>query len=198
MITQTEQEKAVLALARPVAKQLGLSLVRVRLSLSRRSNLQIMIEEQGGENVDVEECAKFSRRFSPVLDNANIITGAYALEVSTPGIDRPLTRDGDFENWKGHLVKVELAVPINGQKRYRGIITRESDDGVHIELDNESELIAKISEMTKASLVLTDELIDEVQDLDNSPKNNLMGAKNMAGMQNEAEIHGFNQTGGIQ
>lgn len=198
MITQTEQEKAVLVLARPVAKQLGLSVVRVRLSLSRRSNLQIMIEEQGGENVDVEECAKFSRRLSPLLDNANIISGAYALEVSTPGIDRPLTRDGDFENWKGHLVKVELAVPINGQKHYRGIITRESDDGVHIELDNESELIAKISEMTKASLVLTDELIDEVQDLDNSPKNNLMGAKNMAGIQNEAEIHGFNQTGGIQ
>lgn len=198
MITQTEQEKAVLALARPVAKQLGLSVVRVRLSLSRRSNLQIMIEEHGGDNVDVEECAKFSRRLSPVLDNANIISGAYALEVSTPGIDRPLTRDGDFENWIGHLVKVELAVPINGQKRYRGIITRESDDGVHIELDNESELIAKISEMTKASLVLTDELIDEVQDLDNSPKNNLMGAKNMAGIQNEAEIHGFNQTGGIQ
>ena len=197
LITQSEQEKTVLVLARPVAKQLGLSVVRVRLKLSKRSNLQIMIEQDNGDNIDVEDCANFSRRLSPIIENANVISGTYALEVSTPGIDRPLTREGDFENWKGHLAKIELAIPVNGQKRYRGIISGEFDDGVHFELDDETELVAKIQEMTKASLVLTDALIDEAQSEHKPLNDDMMGVKNMAGIQNEAEIRSFNQVGGL-
>lgn len=197
LITQSEQEKAVLALARPVAKQLGLSVVRVRLNLSKRSNLQIMIEQDNGENIDVEDCANFSRRLGPVLDNANCINGAYALEISTPGIDRPLTREGDFNNWKGHLAKVELAIPINGQKRYRGIISGEFDDGVHFELDDETELVAKFQEMTKASLILTDALIDQTQSTHQPQEKDTTGAKNMASIRKEAESLSFNPIGGL-
>lgn len=197
MITQTEQEKTILALARPVAMQLGLSVVRVRLKLSKRSNLQIMIEQDNGENVDVEDCANFSRRLSPVLDQANTIQGAYALEISTPGIDRPLTREGDFDNWKGHLAKVELAIPVNGQKRYRGIISGEFDDGVHFELDDETELVAKIHEMTRASLVLTDTLIADTQGENILTNKEFMGAENMVGIRKEADQHSFDQVGGI-
>lgn len=197
MITQTEQEKTILALARPVAMQLGLSVVRVRLKLSNRPNLQIMIEQDNGENVDVEDCANFSRRLSPVLDKTNAIQGAYALEISTPGIDRPLTREGDFDNWKGHLAKVELAIPVNGQKRYRGIISGEFDDGVHFELDDETELVAKIHEMTRASLVLTDTLIADTQGENNFTNKEFMGAENMVGIRKEAGNHSFDQVGGI-
>lgn len=197
LITQSEQEKTVLALARPVAKQLGLSVVRVRLNRSNRSNLQIMIERDNGENLDVEDCANFSRRLGPVLDNANFFNDAYALEISTPGIDRPLTRKGDFDNWKGHLAKVELAIPINGQKRYRGIISGEFDDGVHFELDDETELVAKVQEMTKASLILTDALIDETQNTNKTQEKDTMGEKNMASIHKEAEPFSFNQVEGI-
>ena len=95
-----------------------------------------------------------------MFEAADPISDAYRLEVSTPGIDRPLTRPGDFARWLGHLVKVELAMPIDGRRRFQGTIVREDDNGVAVELDDESELVAHVHEMTKASLVLTDDLID--------------------------------------
>ena len=161
MIAQTQQEKRILALAGPLAEEMGLEIVRVRITGGRRPGLQIMLDKAGGALADVEDCADFSRALSPVLDAEDPISGAFVLEISTPGIDRPLTRPGDFARWEGHLAKVELAMPLDGQRRFRGVILGEDEKGVHLELDGEVELTAGVHEMTKASLVLTDALIDE-------------------------------------
>ncbi|NQY40959.1 MAG: ribosome maturation factor RimP [Henriciella sp.] len=160
MITLSPQEDRILAMADPLATELGLEVVRIRVMGGNRPLLQIMIEKAGGAPTDVEDCATFSRNLSPILEAEDPISEAYRLEVSTPGIDRPLTRVGDFGRWIGHLAKIELIMPLEGRRRFQGIIRREDDAGVAIELDDESELVAHVHEMSKASLILTDELID--------------------------------------
>ncbi|MEL6957052.1 MAG: ribosome maturation factor RimP [Pseudomonadota bacterium] len=164
MIAQSQQEKRILDLAQPVAAGLGLEIVRVRITGGRRPGLQIMIDRERGGLADVEDCTDLSRALSPVFDVEDPVSGAYTLEVSTPGIDRPLTRPGDFAAWEGHLAKIELAMPLDGQRRFRGIILGEDEAGVHLELDGEVELTAQVHEMTKASLVLTDELIEAARE----------------------------------
>ncbi|MEO1101408.1 MAG: ribosome maturation factor RimP [Pseudomonadota bacterium] len=160
MIAWTEQEKRILALAEPVATDLGMEIVRIRIMGSKRPLLQIMAEKSGGAPTDVEDCAALSQNLSPVFEAADPISEAYRLEVSTPGIDRPLTRTGDFGRWKGHLVKIELARPLDGRRRFQGVIASEDESGARIQLDDDTELVAEIHEMSKASLVLTDELIE--------------------------------------
>jgi ribosome maturation factor RimP len=128
-----------------------------------------MAERAGGAPTGVEDCARLSRALNPVLDAADPIPDAYLLEVSTPGIDRPLTRPGDFARWIGHAVRIELARPIDGRRRFTGIITGEGEDGAHIELDDDTELVAGVHEMTRASLVLTDELIEAARASGNLP-----------------------------
>ena len=160
MIALTEQERRILALVTPVAESLGMEIVRLRIMGGKRPHLQLMAEKAGGAPTDVEDCARLSRAIGPVLDDADPIKEAYALEVSTPGIDRPLTREGDFARWTGHAAKVELARPIDGRRRFTGIITGEDENGAHLELDDETELVAHVHEMSRASLILTDELIE--------------------------------------
>jgi len=147
-------------MAGPLATELGLEIVRIRIMGGKRPLLQIMIEKAGGAATDVEDCATFSRNLSPILEAEDPISEAYRLEVSTPGIDRPLTRVGDFGRWVGHLAKIELTMPLDGRRRFQGIIQGEDEAGVAIELDDESQLVAQVHEMSKASLILTDELID--------------------------------------
>ena len=147
-------------MAEPLASELGLDVVRIRIMGGKRPLLQIMIEKSGGAPTDVEDCATFSRNLSPILEAEDPISEAYRLEVSTPGIDRPLTRVGDFGRWVGHLVNLELTMPLDGRRRFQGLIQREDENGVAILLDDDSELVAQVHEMSKASLVLTDELID--------------------------------------
>ncbi|MEL6857439.1 MAG: ribosome maturation factor RimP [Pseudomonadota bacterium] len=160
MITLSPQEERIFSLAEPLAGELGLEIVRIRLMGGNRPLLQIMIEKAGGAPTDVEDCATFSRTLSPLLEAEDPISEAYRLEVSTPGIDRPLTRVGDFGRWIGHLAKLELTMPLDGRRRFQGIIRREDEHGVALELDDQSELVAQVHEMAKASLILTDELID--------------------------------------
>jgi ribosome maturation factor RimP len=164
LITISPQEDRILAMAEPLASELGLEIVRIRIMGGKRPLLQIMIEKEGGAPTDVEDCATLSRNLSPVLETEDPISEAYRLEVSTPGIDRPLTRIGDFGRWEGHLAKIELTMPLEGRRRFQGIIQREDENGVAILLDDESELVAQVHEMSKASLVLTDELIDAATD----------------------------------
>lgn len=159
MITLSQQEERIAAMSEPVLAELGLELVRVRVMGSQRPLLQIMLEKVGGAPTDVEDCASFSRLLSPILEAEDPIADAFRLEVSTPGIDRPLTRVGDFGRWVGHLAKIEFAMPIEGRRRFRGIILREDEDGVALDLGDDNELVAKVSEMSKAGLILTDELI---------------------------------------
>lgn len=147
-------------MAEPLASELGLEVVRIRIMGGNRPLLQIMIEKTGGGATDVEDCATFSRNLSPILEAEDPIAEAFRLEVSTPGIDRPLTRVGDFGRWIGHLAKIELTMPLDGRRRFQGIIQREDEHGAAILLEDESELVAQVSEMSKASLILTDELID--------------------------------------
>lgn len=160
MIALTEQERHILSLVTPVAEQIGMEIVRLRIQGGRRPHLQIMAERAGGAPTNVEDCASLSRAIAPMMDEADPIKEAYTLEVSTPGIDRPLTREGDFGRWVGHAAKVELARPIDGRRRFSGVITGEDEDGAHIELDDETELVAHVHEMSKASLILTDDLIE--------------------------------------
>lgn len=160
MIALTEQEKRILNLTAPISEQLGIDVVRLRVMGSKRPTLQIMVERAGGAQTSIEDCARFSRALSPVMELEDPITEAYALEVSTPGIDRPLTRPGDFARWVGHDVKVELQRPLEGRRRFTGKILSEDDAGAHIELDDETELVVGIHELSKAVLVLTDALID--------------------------------------
>ncbi len=161
MITVSAQEERILTMSEPILAELGLAIVRVRIMGSKRPLLQIMIEKAGGAPTDVEDCASFSRMLSPVLEAEDPIADAFRLEVSTPGIDRPLTRVGDFGRWIGHQAKVELAMPLEGRRRFLGKIAREDENGVALELDDGTELVAKIADMTKARLVLTDELIGQ-------------------------------------
>ena len=160
MIALTEQERQILALVTPVAESLGMEIVRLRVQGGRRPQLQIMAERAGGAPTNVEDCASLSRPIAPLMDEADPISEAYTLEVSTPGIDRPLTREGDFGRWIGHAAKIELSRPIDGRRRFSGVIRGEDEDGAHIELDDETELVAHVHEMSRASLILTDELID--------------------------------------
>ena len=155
------QEDRICTLAEPLAIELGLEIVRVRVMGGKHPLLQIMIEKTEGMLTDVEDCARFSRQLSPLLEVEDPISEPYRLEISTPGIDRPLTRPGDFGRWVGHLAKVELAMPLDGRRRFQGIIQREDARGAVIELEDGTELVAQIHEMSKASLVLTDALIED-------------------------------------
>ncbi|MAP93833.1 MAG: ribosome maturation factor RimP [Ponticaulis sp.] len=162
MITIKEIEKRILSTITPEAEAMGLEVVRIRMMGGKVPTLQIMIDKTDG-GTDVEDCADFSRAISPLLDVHDFVDAKYHLEVSTPGIDRPLTRAKDFATWEGHLAKVELAMPLNGRRRFQGEILSEKDGVVTILLEDESELEASVSEMSKASLVLTEELIAAAQ-----------------------------------
>ena len=169
MIALTEQERRILDLTSPIAVDLGLEIVRLRVMGGKRPKLQIMAEREGGAPTSVEDCARLSRSVSAVFEEPDPIAEAYVLEVSTPGIDRPLTRPGDFGRWVGHAVKIELMRPMDGRRRFTGIILSEDEDGAHIEMDDEVELVAHVHEMSKATLILTDELIDAARASGNLP-----------------------------
>ena len=163
MRAQSELETRILGMIEPSATALGLDIVRVRVTGSRRPTLQIMAEKLDG-TVDVEDCAKLSRKISPILETEDPISGEYALEVSSPGIDRPLTRSGDFGTWTGHEVRIEIAYPVDGRRRFHGFIDAEKDGVVTVTLKEGGVAAVPISEMSKAHLVLTDRLIKQTQD----------------------------------
>lgn len=198
MIVLTEQERRLLSLVQPVAEGIGMEIVRLRVQGGRRPHLQIMAERAGGAPTDVEDCARLSRALSPTLDAADPISEAYTLEVSTPGIDRPLTRPGDFARWIGHAVKIELARPIDGRRRFTGIITGEDNDGAHIELDDETELVAGIHEMSRASLVLTDELIEAARAAGNLPPQPEDDEESLADFEIDESEEEDEETGDVQ
>jgi len=163
MRAQSELEIRILDMIEPEAKAMGIDIVRVRLMGARTPVLQIMAEKADG-TMDVEDCARFSRRISPVLEAEDPIAGEYSLEVSSPGIDRPLTRKGDFAKWSGHEVKVELGVPTpEGRKRFHGWIAGETDGVVDLKLKDGGDARVAVGDMVKAHLVLTDMLIQDAR-----------------------------------
>lgn len=137
---ETGTERTIADLAEPVLEELGFRLVRVKVSGRDGGTVQIMAERAGGE-MSIEDCAVISRSLSPVLDAYDPMPGHYNLEVSSPGIDRPLVRPSDFALWAGHEAKVELNEPVDGRKRFRGVIEGVADDEarLRIELEGKAE-----------------------------------------------------------
>jgi ribosome maturation factor RimP len=153
----------VAAVAEPVIEQLGYRLVRVKVSAAEGCTVQIMAERPDG-SMTVEDCEMISRALSPVLDVADPIDRAYRLEISSPGIDRPLVRKSDFDRYAGHLVKIEMEIPVNGRKRFRGEIAGTEGEAARVRRDDaaegeEAEVLLPIEEMSEAKLVLTDDLV---------------------------------------
>lgn len=146
----------------PALGDLSYAIVRVLLSGDQRAKLQIMVERQDGQAITVEDCATVSRTVAALLDVSDPIHSAYVLEVSSPGIDRPLTRLQDFERFTGFEARIELRRPIEGKRRFHGRLCGLS--GAEIRLATESgELRLPSDEVVKAKLLLTDELIAAAQ-----------------------------------
>jgi ribosome maturation factor RimP len=154
----------VAAFAEPVLIDMGFRLVRVAISGRDGTTVQIMAERPDG-TITVQECAEISRNLSPVLDAHDPISGHYTLEISSPGIDRPLVRPSDFEDWVGYEAKVELKEAISGRKRFRGVLEGVEDGEVRLEVELDQiglQVIGlPIGMIGEARLVLTDDLIRE-------------------------------------
>ena len=153
-------EEKLIGLIEPVAAELGLRLVRVRLGGLKRKRLQIMAErlEDGGMSVD--NCADLSRALGPVFDAADPIKDDYDLEVSSPGIDRPLVALEDFVRFTGHEAKMETALLVDGRRRFKGAILGAADGIVRIRT-MEGDCAVPFAALSEARLVLTDALIAE-------------------------------------
>jgi ribosome maturation factor RimP len=143
----------------PTLEGMGYALVRVQLSGGTASaRLQVMAERFDGAAMTVEDCAAISRAISPVLDVADPIAGAYTLEVSSPGIDRPLVRPADFDRFAGFEAKLESARPVDGRRRFRGRLGGTADGAVRIVTEG-TEYKVPLADVQKARLVITDELL---------------------------------------
>src|SRR6266702_4907772 len=155
----------VSAVAGPVLEGMGYRLVRIRISGEAGCTVQIMAERPDG-TMQIEDCEAISRALSPVLDITDPIDRAYRLEISSPGIDRPLVRRSDFERYAGHLVKIEMAVAHQGRKRFRGTLNGVEGDAIRlhrddIRADEDADVLLVMEDIAEARLVLTDEMIAE-------------------------------------
>lgn len=155
----------VATIIEPVLEDLGFRLVRVKISGLNGCTVQIMAERPDG-SMNVEDCEAVSRAVSPVLDLEDPIERAYNLEISSPGIDRPLVRPSDFTRWAGYEAKIETAMPVAGRKRFRGLLRGVENENVLVERldskpDEEAVVALPLGELADARLVLTDELVRE-------------------------------------
>ncbi|PHP28259.1 ribosome maturation factor RimP [Limimaricola cinnabarinus] len=160
LIAKAAIDRRVQEIIEPVIADMGFELVRVRLMSGKSTTLQIMAQKPDG-TIEVDECGQISTAVSAVLDVEDPILDAYTLEVSSPGIDRPLTRLKDFEQWKGYEAKIETEELIDGRRRFKGELQGVEDDEVLIEIE-EGTIGLKFEWLSDAKLVLTDDLIREV------------------------------------
>lgn len=165
LITELGRAARVAALVEPVLAALGYRLVRIRISGFAGCTVQIMAERPDG-TMSIEDCEAASRALSPVLDVADPIDSAYRLEISSPGIDRPLVRRSDFDRYAGHVAQVEMQAPVDGRRRFRGELL--GTDGAFARIRHadgaanaNSEVLLPIDDMMEAKLVLTDALISQ-------------------------------------
>ncbi len=156
----TELLRKIEDIVSPTIVGMGYELVRVAMSRGG-GTLQIMIEPADGRPMDVEDCATLSRALSAVLDVDDPIPSAYTLEVSSPGIDRPLTREKDYVRWAGHLARMETTQPIEGRRRFKGTLLGLENGTVRIKLEDGTEADVPLSQITRAKLEITDALLDE-------------------------------------
>lgn len=161
MRAKTGEDRKLIELLDPVAESLGLEIVRLRLmGGTQRRRLQIMAERPSDHEIDVEQCARLSRAVSEVLDAADPISGEYMLEVSSPGIDRPLTRLEDFSTFEGLEARLETDRLVEGRKRFKGRLAGVEGEDVLVDLDGEEETaLIPFAWLAEAKLVLNDELM---------------------------------------
>ena len=174
IIRESGIDARVAQIVEPVLRTIGMRLVRVRLSGQHGLTLQIMAEREDG-TMTVEDCEEVSRAVSPALDVADPVEKAYHLEVSSPGIDRPLVRKSDFSAWAGHQVKMETSVLVAERKRFKGRIAEAGESDVLIERDappagGEPAVRVPYEAIAEARLVLTDDLIREALSKDNKAR----------------------------
>lgn len=164
LIAKSAIDRRLAEIVTPVIEGMGYELVRLRLMGGRTRNLQIMADRPAG-GIDVEDCAKISTAVSAVLDVEDPIEEAYTLEVSSPGVDRPLTRLKDFDMWADYEARIETAELIDGRRRFKGMLRGTEDDEVLIEIEEAGQMLTiglKFDWLVDAKLVLTDELIAEM------------------------------------
>lgn len=160
LVASSAIDRRLAGMIQPVIEDLGYELVRVRLMGGDEKTLQIMAQKADG-SMEVDDCAKVSTEVSATLDVEDPIDGVYALEVSSPGIDRPLTRLKDFDLWNGYEAKLELTDAIDGRRRFKGILAGTAEDEVLITV-TEGTIGLKFEWLADAKLILTDELITEM------------------------------------
>jgi ribosome maturation factor RimP len=165
LILDTGVAARVASIAEPVLEGLGLRLVRVRVSGLDGCTVQVMAERADG-TMSIEDCEAVSRTLSPALDVADPIERAYRLEISSPGLDRPLVRKSDFERHAGSVVKIDMEVPVNGRKRFRGLLNGTEGEMARLTRDDtapgeDAEVLLPIGDMHEAKLVLTDDLVTQ-------------------------------------
>ncbi|MCP1198798.1 ribosome maturation factor RimP [Notoacmeibacter sp. MSK16QG-6] len=163
IIHETGVEAHVATIIEPVMQAMDFRLVRVRITGQNGKTLQIFAEKTDG-TMTVEDCEELSRAISPALDVDDPIEGAYNLEVSSPGIDRPLVAKSDFRNWESHLAKIETSVILSGRRKFRGFIQSVTDQGFTLKRDtlgygDEAEVEIPFDTVSDARLILTDDLI---------------------------------------
>lgn len=164
LIAKTAIDRRLASIVGPTIEGLGFELVRIRLQGGKTRILQIMADRPDG-GIEVDDCAKISTAVSAVLDVEDPIEDNYVLEVSSPGIDRPLTRLKDFEMWKGWEARIETSELIDGRRRFKGALAGVEDDEVLIEIEEGGEEITiglKFDWLSDAKLILTEELIAEM------------------------------------
>ena len=174
IIRESGIDARIASIVQPVLRAIGFRLVRVRLSGQNGLTLQIMAEREDG-TMTVEDCEEVSRAVSPALDVDDPVDKAYHLEVSSPGIDRPLVRKSDFANWAGHQARVETSILVAERKRFKGKIVKAGDTAVTFERDPAPEGAANAIDVpyeaiAEARLVLTDDLIRDALSKDNKAR----------------------------
>src|SRR5258708_11500846 len=165
LVVEPGMAARVSAVAGPVLQGMGYRLVRIKISGEFGCTVQIMAERPDG-SMQIDDCEAISRALSPVLDVADPIDRAYRLEISSPGIDRPLVRRSDFERYDGHLVKIEMTVAHQGRKRFRGLLQGVEGETIRLHRDDtrageDADVLLVMEDIADARLVLTDELVAE-------------------------------------
>jgi ribosome maturation factor RimP len=164
LVAKAAIDRRIAGIIAPVVQGMGFELVRVRLMGGKTKTLQIMAERPEG-GIEVDDCARISTAVSATLDVEDPLEDAYTLEVSSPGIDRPLTRLKDFETWEGYEAKIETTEMIDGRRRFKGVLQGVEDGEVLIEIEEHGETMTiglQFDWLSDAKLVLTDELIRDV------------------------------------
>jgi ribosome maturation factor RimP len=164
LVAKAAIDRRIAGIITPVVEGMGFELVRVRLMGGKTKTLQIMAERPEG-GIEVDDCARISTAVSATLDVEDPLEDAYTLEVSSPGIDRPLTRLKDFETWEGYEAKIETTEMIDGRRRFKGVLQGVEDGEVLIEIEEHGETMTiglQFDWLSDAKLVLTDELIRDV------------------------------------